>query len=200
MLITTFSSSGIKDRRQWQARVPGKLSCLWRQSVRIPLWTAHLWKLQGKKSILDGVCKMMLIYIVTCKLQRIKHPHVLFSSSQGFFKRSVQNNKHYACAEQQSCPINLSQRKRCPSCRFQKCLAVGMKREGTPSTHSRRSLRQEKSSNAVCIHSTSWQYAICVLLTFMLFFITLIVLEVINQFCYNNPYYLWWLYYRVLKV
>ncbi|XP_042360737.1 nuclear receptor subfamily 5, group A, member 5 isoform X2 [Plectropomus leopardus] len=50
-------------------------------------------------------------------------------SCKGFFKRSVQNNKHYTCAEQQSCPVNLSQRKRCPFCRFQKCLAVGMKRE-----------------------------------------------------------------------
>lgn len=50
-------------------------------------------------------------------------------SCKGFFKRSVQNNKHYTCAEQQSCPMNLSQRKRCPSCRFQKCLAVGMKKE-----------------------------------------------------------------------
>ncbi|CAK6971144.1 nuclear receptor subfamily 5%2C group A, member 5 [Scomber scombrus] len=50
-------------------------------------------------------------------------------SCKGFFKRSVQNNKHYTCAERQNCPMNLSQRKRCPSCRFQKCLAVGMKRE-----------------------------------------------------------------------
>uniref|UniRef100_A0A3Q3LXD0 Nuclear receptor subfamily 5, group A, member 5 n=1 Tax=Mastacembelus armatus TaxID=205130 RepID=A0A3Q3LXD0_9TELE len=50
-------------------------------------------------------------------------------SCKGFFKRSVQNNKHYTCAEQQRCPMNLSQRKRCPSCRFQKCLAVGMKKE-----------------------------------------------------------------------
>ncbi|KAF1379651.1 hypothetical protein PFLUV_G00178240 [Perca fluviatilis] len=50
-------------------------------------------------------------------------------SCKGFFKRSVQNNKRYTCAEQQSCPMNLLQRKRCPSCRFQKCLAVGMKRE-----------------------------------------------------------------------
>uniref|UniRef100_UPI0037E73C9D nuclear receptor subfamily 5, group A, member 5 n=1 Tax=Semicossyphus pulcher TaxID=241346 RepID=UPI0037E73C9D len=50
-------------------------------------------------------------------------------SCKGFFKRSVQNNKHYTCAEQQSCPMNLWQRKRCPFCRLQKCLAVGMKRE-----------------------------------------------------------------------
>ncbi|XP_031683007.1 nuclear receptor subfamily 5, group A, member 5 isoform X1 [Oncorhynchus kisutch] len=50
-------------------------------------------------------------------------------SCKGFFKRSVQNNKRYTCAERQSCPMNPSQRKRCPYCRFQKCLAVGMKRE-----------------------------------------------------------------------
>ncbi|XP_010890815.2 nuclear receptor subfamily 5, group A, member 5 [Esox lucius] len=50
-------------------------------------------------------------------------------SCKGFFKRSVQNNKRYACAERQNCPMNPSQRKRCPYCRFQKCLAVGMKRE-----------------------------------------------------------------------
>nr|XP_061838039.1 nuclear receptor subfamily 5 group A member 2-like [Nerophis lumbriciformis] len=50
-------------------------------------------------------------------------------SCKGFFKRSVQNKKHYTCAEGQSCPMDVSQRKRCPSCRFQKCLAVGMRRE-----------------------------------------------------------------------
>ncbi|XP_049601628.1 nuclear receptor subfamily 5, group A, member 5 [Syngnathus scovelli] len=50
-------------------------------------------------------------------------------SCKGFFKRSVQNNKHYTCAEGQSCPMNVAQRKRCPSCRFQKCLTVGMKTE-----------------------------------------------------------------------
>uniref|UniRef100_A0A4W4HAF1 Nuclear receptor subfamily 5, group A, member 5 n=1 Tax=Electrophorus electricus TaxID=8005 RepID=A0A4W4HAF1_ELEEL len=50
-------------------------------------------------------------------------------SCKGFFKRSVQNNKRYICAERQSCPMDLAQRKRCPYCRFQKCLAVGMRRE-----------------------------------------------------------------------
>uniref|UniRef100_A0AAY4AQS8 Uncharacterized protein n=1 Tax=Denticeps clupeoides TaxID=299321 RepID=A0AAY4AQS8_9TELE len=50
-------------------------------------------------------------------------------SCKGFFKRSVQNNKRYTCAERQSCPMDPAQRKRCPFCRFQKCLAVGMKRE-----------------------------------------------------------------------
>ncbi|XP_036408372.1 nuclear receptor subfamily 5, group A, member 5 [Megalops cyprinoides] len=50
-------------------------------------------------------------------------------SCKGFFKRTVQNNKRYTCAERQSCPMDPAQRKRCPYCRFQKCLTVGMRRE-----------------------------------------------------------------------
>ncbi|XP_030053051.1 nuclear receptor subfamily 5 group A member 2 isoform X2 [Microcaecilia unicolor] len=47
----------------------------------------------------------------------------------GFFKRTVQKNKHYVCLETQNCSINKAERKRCPACRFQKCLGVGMKLE-----------------------------------------------------------------------
>ncbi|XP_069783450.1 nuclear receptor subfamily 5 group A member 2-like [Narcine bancroftii] len=50
-------------------------------------------------------------------------------SCKGFFKRTVQNNKHYTCVENQNCQIDKTQRKRCPYCRFQKCLTVGMKLE-----------------------------------------------------------------------
>ncbi|KAI4875015.1 hypothetical protein NFI96_013604 [Prochilodus magdalenae] len=57
------------------------------------------------------------------------HNHSILLNRIGFFKRSVQNNKRYTCAERQSCPMDPAQRKRCPYCRFQKCLAVGMKRE-----------------------------------------------------------------------
>ncbi|KAL2092420.1 hypothetical protein ACEWY4_012218 [Coilia grayii] len=50
-------------------------------------------------------------------------------SCKGFFKRTVQNNKRYTCAENQHCKIDKTQRKRCPFCRFQKCLNVGMRLE-----------------------------------------------------------------------
>ncbi|XP_060710931.1 nuclear receptor subfamily 5 group A member 2-like [Hemiscyllium ocellatum] len=50
-------------------------------------------------------------------------------SCKGFFKRTVQNNKRYTCVENQCCQIDKTQRKRCPYCRFQKCLTVGMKLE-----------------------------------------------------------------------
>ncbi|CAD5115189.1 unnamed protein product [Dimorphilus gyrociliatus] len=50
-------------------------------------------------------------------------------SCKGFFKRTVQNKKVYSCVDNQNCPIDKTQRKRCPYCRFQKCLNVGMKLE-----------------------------------------------------------------------
>uniref|UniRef100_A0A673CY12 Nuclear receptor subfamily 5 group A member 2-like n=1 Tax=Sphaeramia orbicularis TaxID=375764 RepID=A0A673CY12_9TELE len=50
-------------------------------------------------------------------------------SCKGFFKRTVQNNKKYVCIENQECRIDKTYRKRCPFCRFQKCLHVGMRLE-----------------------------------------------------------------------
>uniref|UniRef100_A0A8B9H1S0 Nuclear receptor subfamily 5, group A, member 1a n=2 Tax=Astyanax mexicanus TaxID=7994 RepID=A0A8B9H1S0_ASTMX len=50
-------------------------------------------------------------------------------SCKGFFKRTVQNNKRYTCSQNQDCGIDKTQRKRCPYCRFQKCLSVGMRLE-----------------------------------------------------------------------
>uniref|UniRef100_A0A5S6R216 Nuclear receptor domain-containing protein n=1 Tax=Trichuris muris TaxID=70415 RepID=A0A5S6R216_TRIMR len=50
-------------------------------------------------------------------------------SCKGFFKRTVQNKKVYQCSAEQNCPVDKTCRKRCPHCRFQKCLKVGMKIE-----------------------------------------------------------------------
>ncbi|XP_015259377.1 PREDICTED: nuclear receptor subfamily 5 group A member 2-like [Cyprinodon variegatus] len=50
-------------------------------------------------------------------------------SCKGFFKRTVQNKKAYVCVGKQQCQIDQSQRKRCPFCRFQKCLNAGMRLE-----------------------------------------------------------------------
>lgn len=36
----------------------------------------------------------------------------------------------YACTRQQNCPIDRTSRNRCQHCRLQKCLALGMSRDG----------------------------------------------------------------------
>ncbi|KAK8780813.1 hypothetical protein V5799_017846 [Amblyomma americanum] len=74
-------------------------------------------------------------------------------SCKGFFKRTVQNKKVYTCVADRSCHIDKSQRKRCPFCRFQKCLDVGMKLEGE--------CRPRASSASVARCSWSPRAAVC---------------------------------------
>ncbi|XP_074885197.1 nuclear receptor subfamily 4 group A member 2 isoform X3 [Buteo buteo] len=49
---------------------------------------------------------------------------------KGFFKRTVQKNAKYVCLANKNCPVDKRRRNRCQYCRFQKCLAVGMVKEG----------------------------------------------------------------------
>lgn len=50
---------------------------------------------------------------------------------QGFFRRSIQQNIQYKkCLKMENCTIVRINRNRCQQCRFKKCLAVGMSRDG----------------------------------------------------------------------
>ncbi|KAM8874397.1 retinoic acid receptor RXR-gamma-B isoform 4-T5 [Spinachia spinachia] len=49
---------------------------------------------------------------------------------KGFFKRTVRKDLSYTCRDSKECLIDKRQRNRCQYCRYQKCLAMGMKREG----------------------------------------------------------------------
>lgn len=50
-------------------------------------------------------------------------------SCKGFFKRTVQNKKNYVCVRGAICPVTIATRKKCPACRFDKCLKTGMRLE-----------------------------------------------------------------------
>ncbi|CAG5103580.1 Oidioi.mRNA.OKI2018_I69.chr1.g836.t1.cds [Oikopleura dioica] len=50
-------------------------------------------------------------------------------SCKGFFKRIVQLNKKYYCSNNDQCTITKTTRKKCSSCRYNKCILLGMKRE-----------------------------------------------------------------------
>lgn len=45
-------------------------------------------------------------------------------------QRTVQKNAKYVCLANKNCPVDKRRRNRCQFCRFQKCLVVGMVREG----------------------------------------------------------------------
>ncbi|XP_040565088.1 steroid hormone receptor ERR2 isoform X3 [Lepeophtheirus salmonis] len=49
---------------------------------------------------------------------------------KAFFKRTIQGNIEYTCPASNECEINKRRRKACQACRFQKCLRMGMLKEG----------------------------------------------------------------------
>ncbi|XP_058454985.1 protein ultraspiracle homolog isoform X2 [Malaya genurostris] len=73
---------------------------------------------------------------------------------KGFFKRTVRKDLSYACREDKNCTIDKRQRNRCQYCRYQKCLACGMKREAVQEERQRSSKFSIKVKNEE-INSTS---------------------------------------------
>ncbi|XP_038063675.1 retinoic acid receptor RXR-alpha-B-like isoform X3 [Patiria miniata] len=48
---------------------------------------------------------------------------------KGFFKRTVRKELSYSCRDDRNCIVDKRQRNRCQYCRYQKCIAMGMRRE-----------------------------------------------------------------------
>ncbi|XP_069793717.1 retinoic acid receptor RXR-alpha-B-like isoform X2 [Narcine bancroftii] len=63
---------------------------------------------------------------------------------KGFFKRTVRKDLTYTCRDIKDCMIDKRQRNRCQYCRYQKCLATGMKREAVQEERQR---GKERSDN-----------------------------------------------------
>ncbi|KAL6486006.1 hypothetical protein MHYP_G00053980 [Metynnis hypsauchen] len=70
---------------------------------------------------------------------------------KGFFKRTIRKDLTYTCRDSKECLIDKRQRNRCQYCRYQKCLAMGMKREAVQEERQR---GREKSDNEVESTST----------------------------------------------
>uniref|UniRef100_A0A3Q3QDQ1 Retinoic acid receptor RXR n=1 Tax=Monopterus albus TaxID=43700 RepID=A0A3Q3QDQ1_MONAL len=70
---------------------------------------------------------------------------------KGFFKRTVRKDLTYTCRDNKDCMVDKRQRNRCQYCRYQKCLAMGMKREAVQEERQRNKDREGEveSSSAV---------------------------------------------------
>uniref|UniRef100_A0A8C4NHM0 Retinoic acid receptor RXR n=1 Tax=Eptatretus burgeri TaxID=7764 RepID=A0A8C4NHM0_EPTBU len=62
---------------------------------------------------------------------------------KGFFKRTVRKDLTYTCRDTRDCLIDKRQRNRCQYCRYQKCLAMGMKREAVQEERQRCKEKEE---------------------------------------------------------
>uniref|UniRef100_A0A8D2NLD2 Nuclear receptor ROR-beta-like n=1 Tax=Zonotrichia albicollis TaxID=44394 RepID=A0A8D2NLD2_ZONAL len=80
------------------------------------------------------------IEVIPCKIcgdksSGIHYGVITCEGCKGFFRRSQQNNASYSCSRQRNCLIDRTNRNRCQHCRLQKCLALGMSRDGDPPAH-----------------------------------------------------------------
>ena len=57
-------------------------------------------------------------------------PRIMFHFYQCFYRRSIKEGANYACAKDRNCDITMETRNSCRFCRFQKCLTLGMSKEG----------------------------------------------------------------------
>ncbi|XP_077986042.1 retinoic acid receptor RXR-alpha-B-like isoform X2 [Glandiceps talaboti] len=70
---------------------------------------------------------------------------------KGFFKRTVRKDLHYACRDEKNCIVDKRQRNRCQYCRYQKCIAMGMRREAVQEERQ----RKDKAGGDGEVESTS---------------------------------------------
>uniref|UniRef100_K7FPT4 RAR related orphan receptor C n=1 Tax=Pelodiscus sinensis TaxID=13735 RepID=K7FPT4_PELSI len=75
------------------------------------------------------------IEVIPCKIcgdksSGIHYGVITCEGCKGFFRRSQQGNVTYSCTRQQNCQIDRTSRNRCQHCRLQKCLSLGMSRDG----------------------------------------------------------------------
>uniref|UniRef100_A0A4W5LDZ7 Retinoid X receptor beta n=1 Tax=Hucho hucho TaxID=62062 RepID=A0A4W5LDZ7_9TELE len=69
---------------------------------------------------------------------------------KGFFKRTVRKDLSYTCRDNKECLVDKRQRNRCQYCRYQKCLAMGMKREGKEGLNEERQRIREREEGLEC--------------------------------------------------
>ncbi|KAH8855537.1 Retinoic acid receptor RXR [Schistosoma japonicum] len=73
---------------------------------------------------------------------------------KGFFKRTVRKQLLYICRESGQCPVDRRKRTRCQHCRFEQCLAKGMKKEGKYEAVQEERHRQPSSNSVPSISKT----------------------------------------------
>ncbi|KAM9444082.1 retinoic acid receptor RXR-gamma-B isoform 2-T2 [Clarias gariepinus] len=69
---------------------------------------------------------------------------------KGFFKRTIRKDLTYTCRDNKECLIDKRQRNRCQYCRYQKCLATGMKREAVQEERQRGKEKCESEVESTC--------------------------------------------------
>lgn len=69
-------------------------------------------------------------YVPKSNCALMKYIHCDIHILQKFFRRALKEAEIYECKQQKMCVLNPRSRNACRYCRYQKCLDVGMSRQG----------------------------------------------------------------------
>ena len=120
----------------------------------LPLIDRHSDKLHWLFSLL---LKLEYIYLVMCEaVWSIYLLQVITCEGcKGFFRRSQSSVTNYQCPRQKNCVVDRVNRNRCQFCRLQKCMALGMSRDG-------KSFNLSQLSPFIHIFTYLYSYTICI--------------------------------------
>lgn len=110
---------------------------------------------EGEESSKEGIRKLCLVCGDVAS--GLHYGVASCEACKAFFKRTIQGSIEYSCPASGSCEITRSRRKACQACRFQKCLLMGMMREGVRPDRvrgGRQKYRRCEDSPSVVIRAT----------------------------------------------
>ncbi|VDD74272.1 unnamed protein product [Mesocestoides corti] len=103
-----------------------------------------IYYLQFTPSTGAAVCPANDISIIPCRVCGAQSSGFHFGAitcegCKGFFRRTIseRDNQRYTCRNGGTCIITLATRNNCKSCRYRKCLSVGMSKEGKRNVNDR---------------------------------------------------------------
>ena len=129
---TDYTSTPAKSTVNVDATIPSKAND---SNVK----ASHHCRISGRlvsrpRKFLDkeqfGLCK-----ICNDKATGIHYGISSCEGCKGFYKRSILRKRYYACSHFNQCVITVENRKNCKSCRYAKCVGVGMCVEGIFKSH-----------------------------------------------------------------
>merc|ERR1739842_112403 len=85
-----------------------------------------------KANSIKGKAQIEIIPCKVCgdKSSGVHYGVITCEGCKGFFRRSQSSVVNYQCPRQKNCVVDRVNRNRCQSCRLQKCLSLGMSRDG----------------------------------------------------------------------
>merc|ERR1712110_716682 len=98
-------------------------------------WNKNGNKIHKKRTRRKSATEIRLCLVCGDKATGYHFNAMTCEGCKGFFRRSVKNSRRFACAYRNECDITPHNRRKCQSCRYNKCIKIGMKSDCVLNDH-----------------------------------------------------------------